>query len=256
MTAGRPGGDYGGALFAPRAAVGSVIIALVIERDDGERLYRLLVLLGVPLRWWCRLEVSGRDILPPRGSPLLVVANHDSMLDPLVIADTLVRAGRPLRFLAMGRLWRWRPLAAVLDAIRQIPIRRGAGDSAALQAAVDALANGEAVCIFPEGGLSDGRRVRARRGVARLIQAAPDAEVVLAAVSGGTALARFPRRPSVRVELFHPSDPPVVVNGDHAALAAILLGEIRARVPPVAAGRRRTRKARRVSARGSPASKS
>ncbi len=216
----------------------AVIIALVAAHDDGERLYRLLVLLGVPLRWWCRLEVSGREILPPRGRAVLVVANHDSMLDPLVIADTLVRAGRPLRFLAMDRLWRWRPLAAVLDGIRQIPIRRGEQDTAALQAAIDALANGEAVCIFPEGGLSGGQRVRAHRGVARLIRAAPDADLLLAAVSGGTELARFPRRPSVRVELFRPSATSVVAEQDQAALAARLLEEIRARVPPVAAGRR------------------
>ncbi len=204
---------------------------------DGERLYRLLVLLGVPLRWWCRLEVSGREIVPPPGRAVLVVANHDSMLDPLAIADTLVRAGRPLRFLAMDRLWEWRPMAAVLDGIRQIPIRRGVGDTVALQAAIDALANREAVCIFPEGGLSRGRRVRAHRGVARLIWAAPDAEIVLAAVIGGTDLARFPRRPSLRVELFRPAASLAAMREDHAALAAALLEEIRVRVPPVAAGR-------------------
>ena len=94
----------------------------------------------------------------------------------------------------------------MLDGIRQIPIRRGAGDAAALQAAVDALDDGEAVCIFPEGGLSRGRRLRAHRGVARLIEASPDAQVVLAAVTGGTDLVRFPRRPRVRVELFRPTD--------------------------------------------------
>ena len=203
----------------------------------GVRLYRLLVLLGVPLRWWCRLEVRGRDALPQPGMGLLVVANHDSMLDPLAIADTVMRAGRPLRFLAMDSLWRWRPVATVLDGTRQIPIRRGAGDIEALQAAVDALAGGEAICIFPEGGLSRGQRLRARRGVARIIQASPDAHVVLAAVAGGTDLACFPRRPQVRVRLFRPTGATRRPGEDHAALAARLLEEIRERVPPVAAGR-------------------
>jgi len=203
----------------------------------GVRLYRLLVLLGVPLRWWCRLEVRGREVLPPPGTGLLVVPNHDSMLDPLAIGDTLMRAGRPLRFLAMDTLWRWRLSARVLDGIRQIPIRRGAGDTAALQAAVEALADGEAICIFPEGGLSRGQRVRARRGVARIIQASPDAQVVLAAVTGGTDLVRFPRRPTLRVELFRPTGAAPRTGEDHAALATRLLDEIRERVPPVAAGR-------------------
>jgi 1-acyl-sn-glycerol-3-phosphate acyltransferase len=206
---------------------------------SGVRLYRLLVLLGVPLRWWCRLDVSGRDALPPADQGLLVVANHDSMLDPLAIADTLMRAGRPLRFLAMDRLWSRRILAMVLDGVRQIPIRRGAGDTAALQAAVDALVDGEAICIFPEGGLSGGQQVRARTGVSRIIQAAPEVQIVLAAVSGGTDLVRFPRRPRLRVELFKEKGSAKLQAEDHAALAARLLGEIRERVPPVAAGRRR-----------------
>jgi len=210
----------------------------VRERADGVRLYRLLVFLGVPLRWWCRLEVTGRETLPPLSAGVLVVANHDSMLDPLALADTLMRAGRPLRFLAMDKLWRWRPIAMVMDGVRQIPIRRGAGDTAALEAAVDALARGEAICIFPEGGLSRGRRVRARSGVARIIHASPGAPVLLAAVTGGTDLARFPRRPRVYVELFHPRGPAPSAEEDRNALAERLLAEIRARVPPAAAGRR------------------
>ncbi len=201
------------------------------------RLYRLLVLLGVPLRWWCRLEVDGREALPPPDMGLLVVSNHDSMMDPLAIADTLVRAGRPLRFLAMDTLWRWRLTAAVLNGIRQIPIRRGAGDTAALQAAVDALVAGEAICIFPEGGLSQGRRVRARTGVSRIIRDSPGAQIVLVAVIGGTDLVRFPRRPRLRVELFRPTVDVDWAREDHAALAARLLEEIRRRVPPVPAGR-------------------
>lgn len=218
-------------------------------RLPGERLYRLLVVLGVPLRWWVRLEVRGRELLPAHPTPLLIVPNHDSMLDPLAVADTLMRFGRPLRFLAMDRLWRWPPIAWVMDGVRQIPVRRGQGDVVAMQAAVDVLASGEAVCIFPEGRLSGGRHLQARRGVARLIEAVPEAQVVLAAVHGCTDLARFPRRPRVTVELFLPAEP-ARGGEDHAAVAARLLAEIRARVPPVAAGRRPGARMRRGGASG------
>ena len=203
----------------------------------GMRLYRLLVLLGVPLRRWCRLQVNGHEVLPSPDAPLLVVSNHDSMLDPLAIADTMVRAGRPVRFLAMARLWRHRPIAWVMDGTGQIPIRRGAADAAGLQAAIDALEAAEAVCIFPEGRLSRGANVRARSGAARLIHACPHTTVVLAAVSGGTDLVRFPRRPILKVELFAPRANPTGHSETNAELAQALLRQIRERVPPVAAGR-------------------
>ena len=108
------------------------------------------------------------------------------------------------------------------------------------RAAVSALRAGEAVCVFPEGTISRGKRLRARRGVARLAEAAPDARIVLAAVSGGTDLVRFPRRPRVVVELFAPQTGQASPREDHAELASRLLGEIRERVPPTAAGRRAT----------------
>jgi 1-acyl-sn-glycerol-3-phosphate acyltransferase len=206
------------------------------RRAPGERLYRTLVILGTPLRSWCRLEVHGVDQLRAPGGVLLV-ANHDSYLDPLALGEAAMRVRRPLRFLARANLWRLWPVRAVLDGIRQIPIQRGTGDVAALEQAVNALRAGEAVCIFPEGTISRGERLRARRGVARLAQAAPDARIVLAAVRGGVDLVRVPRRPRVVVELFAPRTGQASPHEDQAELAGRLLGEIRDRVPPAAGGR-------------------
>jgi len=173
------------------------------------------------------MRVDGLGVVP-RSGPLLVVPNHDSQMDPVVLGIALRRV-RPLRYLARADLWRIPGLAPILRGLRQIPVERGAGDVAAIQAAVDALRAGEAVCIFPEGRLSRGERLRARSGVARLRAACPEAQVVLALISGTTDYVRFPRRPRVTVELAAPPD----AAGEPQAL----LDSIRARVPAVPAGR-------------------
>ncbi len=183
------------------------------------------------LRWWVRLEARGLEVLPSRG-PVLVVSNHDSWVDPLAIAEVLMWRERQVRFLAKASLWKWRITAAILDGVGQIPIHRGTGDAAALDAAVAALRRGEAVAIFPEGTFSRGRSLRARRGVARLAQACPEVPIVLAAVEGGTALTSFPGRPRVVLELFMPAGGQARAEEAPPELAQRLLDEIRARVPP------------------------
>lgn len=206
-------------------------------RRRGVRLYRVLCTVGAPLRRWARLQVRGLELLPPdRG--VLLVSNHDSWLDPLALGEVLMRIERPVRFLAKSTLWKLWITRVILDGIGQIPIRRGESDVGALDAAVSGLDQGEVICIFPEGTLSRGTRLRARTGVARLAQAAPDAQIVLAAVSEGTVFWAFPARPRVLVEFFLPQGGPARPDEDPAELAQRLLDEIRERVPPVAVGER------------------
>jgi len=200
-------------------------------------LYRVLCRIGAPLRRWVRLDVRGLEVVPP-GRGVLLVSNHDSLLDPLALGEVLMRIERPVRFLAKSTLWKFRLTRLILDGVGQIPIRRGTGDVRALDAAVAGLESGEVVCIFPEGTLSRGRRLRARTGVARLAQAAPDACIVLAAVTEGTVFWAFPRRPRMRVEFFLPEQGQAEAGEDPAELAQRLMDEIRRRVPPVAVGER------------------
>ncbi len=107
------------------------------------------------------LEVRGAEHVLP--GPLIVVANHESVLDPLVLG---VAVPRTLRFLAKEELWRLPLLARRLDDLGGIPVARGRGDRAAIEAAAAALARGEAVAMFPAGGVR--REGRWLRGAARL----------------------------------------------------------------------------------------
>jgi 1-acyl-sn-glycerol-3-phosphate acyltransferase len=167
----------------------------------------------------------------------MVVPNHDSQWAPIVIALAL-RRRRPLRFLTRANLFRIRGLGRVPRGAGQIPIERGAGDVGALRAAVAALREGSAVCVFPEGALSRGKALRARNGVGRLAEACPSVRVVLCTVSGATGYVRFPTRPRVELSLFAPTGGQPRPAEDPGELAARLLTEVRERVPPVAAGRR------------------
>ncbi|MEA2374023.1 MAG: 1-acyl-sn-glycerol-3-phosphate acyltransferase [Thermoleophilaceae bacterium] len=195
--------------------------------------YAAISRLLLPLAWWGRVRTTGIEVVPERG-PVLVVPNHDSQMDPVMLGVAL-RRRRMLRFLARADLWRMRGLGPIMNGMRQIPIERGKGDARALDAAVAALHAGEAICVFPEGKLSLGERLRARSGVARLRAACPEAVVVLAAISGTTDYVRFPRRPRVRIELFQP--PPGVEEPQQ------LLDAVRERVPPAPAGRAAGRQA-------------
>lgn len=199
-------------------------------------LYDLAAALMRPAAWWGRLRVEGLELVPAEG-PLLVVPNHDSQWDPILVG-LAIKPRRRLRFLARASLWRIPLLGPILYGLGQIPIRRGTGDSGALEQAVAALADGEAICVFPEGGLSWGEHVRARSGVGRLAEWCPGVQVVLCAVEGTTTYARWPQRPRVRVAFFRPAAGDPQPGEEAPVLATRLLDEIRDRVAPMPAGRR------------------
>ena len=108
-----------------------------------------------------RVEVRGEQHVPADG-PVVVAANHPSVLDPFVLSTAVER---PLRYVAKAELWRVPLWAPLLDALGGIPVNRDMGDRAALAAALAALEQGDAVGIFPQGGV---RRGTWHRGAARL----------------------------------------------------------------------------------------
>jgi 1-acyl-sn-glycerol-3-phosphate acyltransferase len=185
---------------------------------------------------WGRLRVEGLEALPESG-PVLVVGNHDSHWDPVTIGVAAIRR-RQIKALAKSDLWKVRGLAPVLDGMGQIPIVRGAGDATALARAIEELQGGACIGVFPEGTRSRGRVMRARSGVGRLALEVPETKLVCVAVEGTTDFTRFPRRPRVSARFFEPAGGQAQPGEQPGELAARLLAEIRALVPPAAAGRK------------------
>lgn len=147
--------------------------------------YRTLRRICVPLvRGLYRLETRGGEHLATRG-PAIVIANHESVIDPFVLGCAV---SRELRFLAKAELWRHRPVAWAMDGLRAIRVERGRGDRDALVEAQGALEAGDAVAIFPQGA------VRAvgpwHRGAAKLALATGAPIVPVRLVGTARALSR------------------------------------------------------------------
>ena len=204
---------------------------------EPTRTYRVAMAINLPVAAWGRLEVSGVETLPASG-PILVVGNHDSHWDPVMIGFA-ARKRRMIRALAKSQLWDVKGLAPVLNGMGQIPIVRGAGDAQALANAIEALRAGSAVGVFPEGTRSRGREMRARSGVGRLALEVPEAHVSCVAVSGTSDLTGFPRRPKIKVHFFDPAGGQPRADEDPGELSARLLAEIRAMTPPTISYRKR-----------------
>jgi 1-acyl-sn-glycerol-3-phosphate acyltransferase len=204
---------------------------------EPTRTYRIAMAVNLPVARWARLEASGVETLPASG-PILLVGNHDSHWDPVMIGFA-ARKRRMIRALAKSQLWDVRGLAPVLNGMGQIPIVRGAGDAQALANAIEALREGSCIGVFPEGTRSKGKVMRARSGVGRLALEVPEAHVSCVAVSGTTDLTGFPKRPRIKLRFFDPAGGQPRPDEDPGDLSARLLAEIRAISPPTISYRKR-----------------
>jgi 1-acyl-sn-glycerol-3-phosphate acyltransferase len=162
------------------------------------------------LRW------AGIERIPRAGQALLA-ANHVSSLDGVVLAYLVARRrNRPTRYLVAAEFFDRRFHGFWLRTFKQIPIRRGMGDSGALDEAIATVRSGAVAGIFPEGTVNpdpDGAMLRGRTGVARIALAAR-APVIPVGIWGTqmrwprTGLRfRRPLRPTVALAFGPPVEP-------------------------------------------------
>lgn len=118
----------------------------------------------------------------PRTGPVILVANHLTMTDPLAVARVAIGHRRFPHFLAMQEVFGWPGVGTLARATGQIPVARGtASAAAALDLASEHLEKGHLVALYPEGRLTvepDGMPGPARTGAARLALSHPDAPVI------------------------------------------------------------------------------
>lgn len=102
-----------------------------------------VTLLAVVRRW----EVHGRIDLP-KGTGAVVVANHISYWDPIVIGAAI---DRRINFMGKAELFEIPVLAPAIKVLGTFPVQRSGNDREAIRHSLKLLRSGELVGIFPEG---------------------------------------------------------------------------------------------------------
>ena len=120
-----------------------------------------------------RVRSHGMEQIPATG-PALLVSNHVSFIDAIVI---LAAQRRKVRFLVWAPFLGMPVLRVILRIARVIPIDSRSGPRAIIQSlrtASDALAQGEVVCIFAEGGITrTGFLLPFQRGFEQIVKRSP-----------------------------------------------------------------------------------
>jgi 1-acyl-sn-glycerol-3-phosphate acyltransferase len=156
-----------------------------------------------------RLKVVGLHHLPKTGG-VLVVSNHQSALDPVLIA---VQARRPFSYMARATLFRNKAFSWLIRSLNAFPVHQGKADTSAMKEGIARLKVGHILTMFPEGHRTrDGNLLPIQPGVA-LIARRAGVPVVPVVVDGayhawpkGAALPR-----SVPIRVLY--GPPLAVEG-------------------------------------------
>lgn len=143
---------------------------------------RLCVMVLYPLdSVLFKLRWHHLDRMPATGG-VLVAVNHISQADTAAMARLIWQSGRIPRFLIKHTVFDWPIIGRVMHGAGQLPVYRASEQASdSLRAAVDALADGQCVIIYPEGTITrnpDYSPMQAKTGVARLALACPDVPVI------------------------------------------------------------------------------
>lgn len=181
----------------------NLLVALYIFTLVPEFMMRFLVWIIVSLLYRVRKQAIEECI--PETGPAVIICNHISFVDALVIAACVPR---PIRFVMDHQIFKTPVLSFIFRTAKAIPIATEKENPEIKQRAFDsvaeALEKGELVGIFPEGGITrDGELHAFKPGIEKIIKRTP-VPVIPLALSGlwgsffsrkyGKAMSQFPKR--------------------------------------------------------------
>lgn len=154
-------------LFLIIAAL-NVAVSIYIYSLLPEFMMRFLAWILINILY--RIRPTGLENIPEKG-PAVVVCNHVSYMDPILLTGSIKR---PMRFVMYYRIFQIPLLRFFFEHLRAIPIAGAMEDEQLMNEAFERvdeeLAAGNIVCIFPEGGITrDGKIQRFRPGIEKII---------------------------------------------------------------------------------------
>jgi 1-acyl-sn-glycerol-3-phosphate acyltransferase len=160
----------------------------------------------------CRYRVRGRNFVPLKG-PLIIVANHLSWVDPIILGLVLPRR---IWFFSKAEIFQWPIIGLLCTLTGQIPVHRGENDRAALEKGIAYLREGKALMIFPEGTIARQEQMIAAHAGAAMLAIRTGATVLPVAHYGTRRVLRSTRIwfPRVDIHIGKPYTPflPVEVS--------------------------------------------
>jgi 1-acyl-sn-glycerol-3-phosphate acyltransferase len=106
----------------------------------------------------------------PRVGPLVLVSNHASDFDPVLVASCV---RRPVAYMAKQELFKVPVLSTLIRLYGAFPVNRGAADRSAIRAALNSIEAGWATGVFLQGTRTpDGRITEPKLGAALIAQKA------------------------------------------------------------------------------------
>lgn len=212
--------------------IATAAVALFIFSLVPEFFLRFMAWIYIKLMY--RVEISGVEEHVPDEGPALLVCNHVSYMDALLLSSAVPR---PIRFVMYYKIFNTPGARWAFKAARAIPIAGKHEDAVLMERAFtevsQALAEGELVCIFPEGKLTpDGEIGPFKAGMERILAANPVPVVPMAirgmwasifSRSGMINTLRLPSRIRARVHIL--AEAPVAGS---SATAAVLEEKVKA----------------------------
>ena len=156
-------------------------------------LYAFLKPIAVALmRLLFRLSSRGREHIPMTG-PVLLVANHASLLDPPLVGGMVPRQ---VSFMAKEELFRVPLLGALIRRLNARPVRREGADAGALRTSLRVLQDNGVLLVFPEGTRGPEGTLREPKAGVGMLAVLSGAPVVPVLIEGsGRAWPRGQRLP-------------------------------------------------------------
>lgn len=190
-------------------SVMNILVAIYIYTVIPEFLMRFLVWIVTHTMY--RVRHEGLDNIPESG-PCVLVCNHASFMDPLIIAGA---SRRPVRFVMDHQIFRIPVLNFIFKTAKAVPIAPSKEvpgmKERAFQQVASLLKEGEVVCIFPEGKITyDGELNLFKPGIEEIITTTPVPVIPMAlrgmwgsffSRRGGPAMKRIPNRFWSKVDL-------------------------------------------------------